>query len=52
MKKLHGIVAALVTPYNARDHIGLAALDRLTDFLVDAGIHCLYPLGTTGEMHP
>jgi len=51
MKQLHGIVAAMVTPYDAHDHIDLAALDRLTDFLVAAGIHCLYPLGTTGEMH-
>lgn len=51
MNKLHGIVAAMVTPYDAHAHIDLATLDRLTDFLVAAGIHCLYPLGTTGEMH-
>ena len=51
MKKLHGIVAAMVTPYDDHDRIDLAALDRLTDFLLAAGTHCLYPLGTTGEMH-
>ena len=51
MKKLHGIVAAMVTPFDTDDRLDITALRRLTDYLVNAGVHGLYPLGTTGEMY-
>ncbi|QKJ87139.1 Dihydrodipicolinate synthase [Paramixta manurensis] len=50
MKKLTGITTAMVTPFAADGAVDLAAIAQLTDFLVTKGVHCLYPLGTTGEM--
>ncbi len=51
MKKLNGIVAAMVTPFDAEDRVDLGALRTLTDFLLKAGVRGLYPTGTTGEMY-
>jgi dihydrodipicolinate synthase/N-acetylneuraminate lyase len=50
MKTLHGIVAALVTPFDAHDRLDPAAVRSLVEFLIEAGVHGLYPTGTTGEM--
>ncbi|TCW08482.1 4-hydroxy-tetrahydrodipicolinate synthase [Raoultella sp. BIGb0138] len=50
MKKLYGITTAMITPFNDDDTINYASIEALTDFLVEKGVHCLYPLGTTGEM--
>jgi dihydrodipicolinate synthase/N-acetylneuraminate lyase len=50
MKKLAGVVAAMVTPFDGADAPDLAAVRRLTDFLIAGGVNCLYPTGTTGEM--
>lgn len=50
MKELYGITVAMVTPFtkdNQVDHEGLA---QLTNMLVQKGVNCLYPGGTTGEM--
>lgn len=50
MKKLHGIIAAMTTPFDREGNIDVAALEREVDFQVEKGINCLYPCGTTGEM--
>ena len=50
MKKLYGVTAAMVTPFDSQGKVNLEAVGELTDFLIGRGIHCLYPLGTTGEM--
>lgn len=50
MKKLYGITTAMITPFNDDDTINYDSIEALTDFLVEKGVHCLYPLGTTGEM--
>ncbi|MFC3800095.1 dihydrodipicolinate synthase family protein [Cohnella sp. GCM10012308] len=50
MKKLYGVTTAMVTPFDEQGRVDLGAVARLTEFLVDKGVHCLYPLGTTGEM--
>ena len=44
-----GILTALVTPFNADGSIDDAGIQRHVDRQVDAGIHGLVPLGTTGE---
>lgn len=49
MKRLRGIVPPMVTPFNKDGQVDWAALDQLTDYLVEGGVHALYPLGTTGE---
>ncbi len=50
MKKLHGITIAMVTPMDAQEQVDYAALTELTEFLIERGVDCLYPCGTTGEM--
>ncbi|WP_343247313.1 dihydrodipicolinate synthase family protein [Diplocloster hominis] len=50
MKKLFGITAAIVTPMTAAGEIDRKGIQILTSFLIEKGIHCLYPCGTTGEM--
>ena len=40
----------MVTPFNEQGQVSLEHVERLTDYLIDKGVHCLYPLGTTGEM--
>ncbi len=50
MKALHGVTVAMVSPLDASDRVDEAALRKLTRFLVDKEVDCLYPGGTTGEM--
>lgn len=50
MKRMHGVVIPMVTPLTENDQVDVPSLRRLTDFLIDKGMDCLYPCGTTGEM--
>ncbi len=50
MKKLYGVTTAMVTPFNEDGSVNLEQVAKLTEFLISKGVHCLYPLGTTGEM--
>ena len=50
MKRMYGVVIPMVTPLTEDDHVDALSLQRLTDFLIDKGVDCLYPCGTTGEM--
>lgn len=50
MKKLYGVITAMVTPFDQNDAVDLGAVAKLTDWLIQKGVHCLYPTGTTGEM--
>ncbi|MGN8646288.1 dihydrodipicolinate synthase family protein [Gracilibacillus sp. HCP3S3_G5_1] len=50
MKKLFGVTTAMVTPMNEDGTVNLQETEKLTNFLIEKGIDCLYPLGTTGEM--
>lgn len=49
MKLLHGVITAMVTPFNNDGSVNLKKVENLTEFLVSKGVNCLYPLGTTGE---
>lgn len=51
MKKLYGVITAMVTPFDKNDKVDTNAIRKHVDFLIDGGVNCLYPLGTTGEMH-
>jgi 4-hydroxy-tetrahydrodipicolinate synthase len=51
MKRLFGVTVPMITPLNARDEVNEAALKQLTNFLIEKGVNCLYPTGTTGEMY-
>lgn len=50
MKKLHGVTVAMVTPFDTDGKVDVSALKALTETLVEKGVDCLYPCGTTGEM--
>lgn len=50
MKRLFGVIPAMLTPFTKERAIDHESLRELTDFLVDKGVHGLYPLGTNGEM--
>ena len=47
--KLYGVVVPLVTPFDG-DELDIDSLENLTEYLIEKGIQCLYPAGTTGEM--
>lgn len=48
--KLYGCVVPIVTPLDENQKVDVESLERLTEYLIDKGIPCLYPNGTTGEM--
>jgi len=49
MKRLHGILPALITPFDSAGHFNVTACERLLDRLYGAGVHGVYVCGTTGE---
>ena len=51
MKKLFGVTTSMTTPFDERDMVDVAAIEAMTDFSIAKGTDCLYPCGTTGEMH-
>lgn len=51
MKKLFGVVAAMTTPFTADGMVDVGALKEQVAYLINGGVNCLYPCGTTGEMH-
>jgi 4-hydroxy-tetrahydrodipicolinate synthase len=48
---IRGIVVPMITPFKGRDGslLDVAALERLTNYLIENGVHGLMPLGTSGE---
>ena len=51
MKKLFGVITAMTTPFTPEGKVDTAALEAQTEFLIQKGVQCLYPCGTTGEMY-
>jgi 4-hydroxy-tetrahydrodipicolinate synthase len=49
LTRLQGIFVPMLTPINADETVDEQSLRRLVDFLVDAGVHGLWAMGTTGE---
>jgi 4-hydroxy-tetrahydrodipicolinate synthase len=49
LQTLRGVVPAIVTPFDARDHVDTDAAGRLTGWLVDNGVHGIMTTGGTGE---
>lgn len=50
MKELYGVTTAMVTPIDKENRVDEQAVAALTEMLIQKGVHCLYPCGTTGEM--
>jgi 4-hydroxy-tetrahydrodipicolinate synthase len=49
MTNLHGVFPYLVSPLDERGNVHNAVLARLIDDLINAGVHGITPLGSTGE---
>jgi 4-hydroxy-tetrahydrodipicolinate synthase len=49
MEALRGIIPAMVTPFTADEEISEPALRRLTNHLIEGGVHGLFPTGSQGE---
>jgi 4-hydroxy-tetrahydrodipicolinate synthase len=49
MKKLEGVLTAIVTPFTDEGELDLEAVDRLVERQLDAGVHGIVVAGTTGE---
>jgi 4-hydroxy-tetrahydrodipicolinate synthase len=48
-KEIRGIVVPVVTPFHDDEALNEAGLRTIVDYLVDAGIHGLFPCGSQGE---
>lgn len=48
-KKLYGVVIPTITPMHEDGSIDEQSLACFTEYLVKAGVNCLYPNGTNGE---
>ena len=51
MFKPHGIIPPIITPFKENGEVNYGVLRQMVDFLIDGGIHGLFPLGTTGEFY-
>ena len=51
MYRPYGIIPPIITPFDAQGRVDYPALARLSAFLVDNGVHGLFPFGTTGEFY-
>ena len=49
MSDFHGVFPYLVSPVDAAGRVKTEVLARLASDLIDAGVHGLTPLGSTGE---
>ncbi len=49
-KEIKGIVVPVVTPFTKDEEVNESALRRIVDYLVDNGIHGLFPCGSQGEL--
>jgi 4-hydroxy-tetrahydrodipicolinate synthase len=46
---LHGVIPAIVTPFTPDDAVDTEALRRLTDHVLQGGVHAIMTTGGTGE---
>ena len=46
-----GIIPAMVTPVTADGKINVEALKKLTNYLIEGGVHGLFPVGSQGEFY-
>ena len=51
MNKLYCVITAMTTPFTEDNKVDVEALEQQTEYLIEKGVDCLYPTGTTGEMY-
>jgi dihydrodipicolinate synthase/N-acetylneuraminate lyase len=47
---IHGVLTPHVVPLDARGEINEPELRRYVDWLIEKGVHGLYPNGSTGDL--
>lgn len=50
-KELKGIIPAMVTPFDHEENLDLESAKKITNWLIDEGVHGLFIAGTNGEAH-
>jgi len=50
-KELKGIIVPMVTPFNADESLDEPALRRVVNYLIESGVHGLFPAGSQGEFY-
>ena len=48
-KEIHGIIPAVITPFDDRDRIDEWAFRTIINFLIDNKVHGIFPAGSQGE---
>lgn len=48
-KQFHGLICPMLTPFDDKGQIDETTTRLLVDYLIDRGVNCLLPGGTTGE---
>lgn len=48
-KEIHGIIPAVITPFDDRDRIDEQAFRTIISFLIDNRVHGIFPAGSQGE---
>ena len=49
--EIKGIIPAMVTPMDQQGRINESALRKLTNYLIEGGVHGLFPVGSQGEFY-
>jgi len=49
VESLRGVYPAIVTPFTADDRLDEAALGKVTDYVIQGGVHAIMATGGTGE---
>jgi len=49
IKQFHGLICPMLTPFDSLGRIDETTTRLLVDYLIDHGVNCLLPGGTTGE---
>lgn len=47
--KIRGIIPPMITPFDEDERVDVKALQKMTNYLIEAGVHGVFPLGSTGE---
>ena len=47
--KPRGIIPPMITPFDEEERVDSKTLKKITNYLIDAGVHGVFPLGSTGE---
>jgi 4-hydroxy-tetrahydrodipicolinate synthase len=51
MADIKGIIPAMVTPLDDQEELDEGRLRRLVNFLIEGGVHGLFPIGSQGEFY-